>query len=1266
MNNKKLRFTVLSILVLVMVCLAAFTGCRDKKNNGGDSNASSTEIYIEKSLQPRLLYVEGQDFDFSTGAVTVSKGDEKTRVPFSDSRVTVTGYDKYTLGNQTLTVSFEGKTTTLTVAVIARMTVENVETEYFVGEKFNKTKGRVKVAKDDGSTSYVDMKNDSITVKSFNSSTAGSTNVTIQYANGGATYECSFSVNVYAPAKIDFKQPNKKDYMSHEKELNFAGGYLYLEAAKPSTFKKSINITNDMVVGYDPDSVTVANKDTAVAQTIKVSYAGKEWFYDVNVLYSPIYVIESLADKIANVNLELSEGQTIADIKLPAGAGIAAKEAMQRYFMLSSADQSKLDSELMLDFARVAAFYVNTNDYVNAVNDLSDAFILTADGQLTYPGKTYEAVVKAIDALNDPKSAYNASAALMLQIKDAFGEETLTGNYKISQLTSPHTEEVALSIADKLQHVITIYDLLKNIPSTWKTDLLNNTAAFTSNYGADILSAVFTISSSEYTGSRYSGLYAVITGWRSDFFEIIYSYYYYAKDGGKDQLTTDLWGKVPAPGILEDFYTTFNRAYEIGSQLTTQYQQSPGSVNGTDLFVFHYYYRKALDFSKQVKASGNELYTTLYNAINLDAYINVYLNAPSSKLLGYYDFIGPVLDNSNVALAHDAYFAILDVYATTGEVASNNENRTKILNLFNSMVNLSPSELHWFLSSVCFNYHNVAGAVLIFDFQNPSNWIAQLMYGFFFQELPKNSDGTLHNAQAAFANLIQAMETYPTAQFNEDAIEDFKSYMKLVNEQFNELTATEKTAFRNLAGNLLDKCNKYYNAVLDQTTVTLSTEMKAKFDELYGILDKFNNIVNDSDKTKLAAAYPALMGLYSKATVLYNEICDAAKANSSVAHALNAYLYEITLDDEEIPTVLKFTLDSYYNYIKYVSYTTMVPNGHLDYVNSLSDTLIQLLPLYEAELNGTVYDNINAMIAIVRALDDEKLSAFYSINGSIAYFDAIKRYADATFPDQNALNAGAMTDKIDSILALYKEFEELYTIVLNSTKYNETQRTIACTAMIAIYNKAKLVYDEILEAAGSDANIMNAINFKFFSVTVTEGGDPIEGLLDDYVNYMKLTTNSLLSSGEDLMNAAKVESVKALLIKLIPLLKAEATGTAYTGTDILDLLVELRNLNPADKYAFYVLQGNLALYAELERYLEAQLSEAGKTSEIVSYLFNAEIYYSLYELDNEDSASLETFKTAMENAITAYASLTEADKAVLDTLYYEQLLAKYNALFPAA
>ncbi len=1259
MNNRKLRFTVLSILVLVMVCITSFTGCKNKKGDGGDdSGSSSTEIYIEKSLQPRLVYVEGQDLDFSTGALTVSKNDEKTRVPLNDPRISVTGYDKYTLGNQTLSVSFEGKTTTLTVAVIARMTVENVDTEYFTYESFNKEKGRVKVAKDDGTTTYVDMKSSLIKIKSFNNTQAGTTNVTIQYTNGANTYECSFPVTLYAPAKIDFKQPNKDDYLSHEKTLNFSGGYLYLEAAKPSTFKKSINITNDMVSGYDPDSITEANKDTAVTQTVTVRYAGNEWSYTVDVLYSPIYVIESLASKIENVNLEIGENQSIADIKLPAGAGEAAKEAIERYFSLSTTDQSLVDSDLILNFARVAAFYVNINDYVAAVKDLGNAFILSAEGQLTYVGKTYEDVVKAITALNDPKSAYNASAALMRAIKEEFGEESFNENYKISQLTSPHTEETALEIAKRLEHVIAIYDLLKDIPTTWKTDLKTDAAAFASAYGADIVKAVFDISSSEFTGSRYASLYAVIIRWRSDFFDIVYSYYYYAKDGGKDQLTTDLWGKIPAPGLLEDFQNAFNLAYDTAYQLTNT---STGSATGFDLYAYHYYYLKALDLAKQIKASGNELYTTLYNALNLDTLINVYLNAPSSKLLGYYDFLGPVLNNKNVDNVMKAYYDVLDVIATTGTLESNNENRTKVLALFEAMVDLTPTELHWFLSAICYNYHNVAGAVLIFDYKNPSKMIAQIMYGFFLSELPKNTDGTLHNAQASFANLIQAMEIYPTAQYNEAALNDFKNYMRLVNEQFNSLTASEKTAYRALLGNAFDKYNKLYSAILDQSTVTPSEEIKAKFDALYNVLDKFNTLLNDTEKMKLAAAYPTLMGLYSKATVLYNEITEIAKTSSAVANALGAFLYEVSDNDPDHPTVVKFTVDSYFYFIKYVTASSMLSAGHTDYVTSLCDTLIALLPLFEAELNGTVYDgDINDMIAIVRGLDEDKLHAFYSINASIAYFESINRYAADKFSDQTTLDPGSVSDKIDSILAIYKQFNELYAIVTDGSN-SETQRTIACTAMIALYNKAKLIYADILTVAETDESIMNAINFKLFSVTVTEDAEPVKGLLDDYMYYMQLSTRSLLSASEELISSAKVENAMALLIKLIPLLTAEANGVEYTGDDILTLLAELRALSADEKYAFYVLQGNLALYAELERHFTKLL----ENDSIISYLFNAEIYYSLYERDAEDTESLATFKTAMENAIEIYANLSAEDKAIIDDLYYNDLLAKYNALYPA-
>lgn len=1276
MNNRKLRFTLLSILVLVMISLVAFTGCKKNKDDGDGDSAASTQISIENSHKPRLIYVEGQDLDFSTGAITVKNGDTQTKVPLNDPRVTVTGYDKYTLGTQKISVSFEGSTTTLDVAVIARMTVKNAETQYFTHEGFNKNKGTVTIAKDDGTTFNVDMKNDAITLKSFDNSNAGSTNVTIKYTNGATVYECSFPVTVYAPdtTKIQFKAPNGADYFSHQSALNLSGGYIHLEAAKPDNFKKNIDITANMISGYDPSSVTDANKDEPVVQNVKVTYAGMEWTFPVNVKYSPIYVIESLESKVANINLELGEKQQITDLTLPAGAGAAAKEAIQRYFTLSSSDRALIDSELILTFARVAALYVNTNDYVNAINALNDAFLLDAKGNRTYVGKTVEAVQRAIEALDDPNSDYNATAAFMRSICSEFGTEQFNAKYKISDLTTPHTESDAQSISDELQHILYIYDFLKDMPADWSSKL-SNASAFKEAYAQNIQNVVFNIElrksslAQDYNATNHSKMYAVITGWRADFFEIVYSYYYHVKDGGKDQIYSDLWGTVPAPGLLEEFRNSFNTAYDLGYQLTELAKTSTGNLSGTDISLYHYHYTKTIKLSNRIKASGNEVYTTIYNAINLDAYINVYLNAPSSSLLGYYDFVGPLVDSKNAAAVYDAYYEVFNVYMTTGQIASTSENRAKILALFNAMVDLTPSELHWFISSLSFNYHNLKGTSLIFNFNGSWQlyWLGQLMYGFFLQELPTNQDGSLHYAQAAFINLLQAMEIYPTAQFNNEALKKFKEYMDKVNTQYNELTSAEKSKFDSLAGKAFEKYNKIYSDVVEES-LTLSTEMEAKFNDLYATLDEFFSITNDSAKMQLPSAYPTLMALYQKAKALYDELCEAAKTDSSVKHALNAKLYTLEIKDEDAGTteIWKYTIDSYYYFVKYVSYGSILQNVHLDYVNALSGELIKLLPLFRAELNGTAYTgNIYEAVEIFRALDEYKLQGFYSIGADSAYFNAINRYAAANFNEQNPLNPGSVSAKIDELLAIYKEFCEMQTVVQDNKNYTNEQRSLACTAMIALYSKAKILYAEILEAASADEDVMNAVTFKLFAVTLVAGSDPTQATLDDYVNYMMLYTASLLSSNSELKAAATVENVQALLIKLIPLLKAEATGVAYTGNDILELLAALRALTPDETYAFYLLQGNLALYAELERYLEAQVSEAAKNSGIISALFNAEIYYSLYERNNEDKDSLEVFKTKMESAIEAYKTITDDDKDVLDELYYNGLLALYNELFPA-
>lgn len=1262
MNNRKLRFTVLSILVLVIISLVAFTGCKNKEDDGGDgsTDSSSSVISIEKSKQPRLIYVEGQDLDLSKGFISVTENGEKKYIPLNDSRVTVTGYNKHVLGNQTLTVSYNGQTTTYKIAVMARMTVENFETDYFVGEKFNKNKGKIKFTSDAGVTSTLDMKNDSITVKSFNSSVAGSVNVTIQY-NG---YDCTFPVTIHAPdpAKVQFKQPTKLDYFSHE-SLNFSGSYLTVTASSPSNLKKTLYITDDMVSGYNPEAVTEANENTPVKQTVTVAYAGLSWTFDVNVLYSPIYTIESLASKLGDVDsyLALEEGENITAITLPAGAGEAAKKGIQSYFKLSESDKNLIDYSTILDFARVAAFYVNVHDYVGAVDGLANAFVLSPDGLLSYVGSSYEVVVNAIAILENSESDYNKFAALLDSIREEFGEEDFNSTYKISQLTTPHTDDDVEMIISKLQHIINVYDMLKDMPDNWEAMIKTNPTDFTTTYGKKITDTVFIISSSDYRRDKgfteATAMYAVITRWRADFFDIIYSYYYYVKEGGKDQVFSDLWGKVPAPGLIEDFYAAYETTYNIGYQLTEQKKTSPGSVIGTDLSPYHYYYRMALNYANRIKSGDNELYKVIYNTLNLDAYFNVYLNAPSTSLLGYYDFVGPVLDNEKVADALDKYLVLIDCYLKNGQkIPSPIDNRVQYLAFFNAMGELSPTELHWFLSTISLDYHNTNGVLRILDYNTSKYYIASFLYIFFLNELPHGDQPNyLYPAQAAFANFLMAMEIYPTSQYNYEAMTTFKSLMKTAIEQVNKIeTEEDRQKFYDILGNTWTKYVDIYKSV-QNPSFTLSEDEEAKFDELYQLLEEFNNIRNDTENVS-PMRYPYLLAIYAKATAIYEELHASTDADISIA--LLSKLYTLTVEDGKdadnniVYRTFEYSIESYYYFVKYMIYDTMIPVGHLDYYNDLNEVILNLYPMFAAEFNGTVYTgtDVDELIATVRAFDNEDRLAFYSLQADTIFYAAINRYIEAN-KDQTTLNNGAAEEKINELVALIKDF---YTVYKTVTNENSTE---AYPLLTAIAIKSSSLYNEIMSIANGNPDIINALNYKLYSITV--GEDTINATIDELYLFMSYTVYDLIDGADSLYVAVCDAEVRELLVKMIPLLMAEYLDTLYDGDAILALLAELRALDSESKYNFYVINGNIGFYAAFERYLNTQISEAAQSSKIVSYLFNAEIYYSLYELNNNDKTSLNTFKTAMENARDVYASLSDEDKAILAILRYDELYKIY-------
>ena len=110
--KKTLKYTLPLFLILCISALLMLSGC------GG---SEVTEAYITNSNLPRTTYVEGQDLDLSEGYLTVVRGGEETNIPFSAEGIAVSGYDKNTLGEQTVTVSYGEAVTTFTVKVVPRI-----------------------------------------------------------------------------------------------------------------------------------------------------------------------------------------------------------------------------------------------------------------------------------------------------------------------------------------------------------------------------------------------------------------------------------------------------------------------------------------------------------------------------------------------------------------------------------------------------------------------------------------------------------------------------------------------------------------------------------------------------------------------------------------------------------------------------------------------------------------------------------------------------------------------------------------------------------------------------------------------------------------------------------------------------------------------------------------------------------------------------------------------------------------------------------------
>ncbi|MBR2343469.1 MAG: bacterial Ig-like domain-containing protein [Clostridia bacterium] len=986
MNFRKLRFTFLIIAALVL-SLFSLVAC-----GGGETEV--TDIFIASSNTPRTVYVEGQELDLSGGILSVVKGGATNPMPLDHADVSVSGYDSTRLGQQTLTVSYGGLSTELKVTVIPRMVAESFDTSYFIGDAFNYDKGRLKIAKDNGTTFTVPLNSEKVTVD-FDFAAAGSSTVGVEYRDGGTVYTASFEVTVHTPASIDFTAPKKTSYQSHETALNLSGGFLTVKAAAPSTFSKYIPITEAMVSGYAPWEVTMSDRGTPVKQTLTVSYGKSyETTYDVFVSYSAADFVNDLAEDLSALDF------TAAIPEIDASLAALAAEALEGYLELTSAERELIEEDTALALARCAVVYLN-EEYIKEAAKLADAisFKINENRELviSYTAKSYAAVADALSVLEDTRSTFNRCAKALTEAEEEFANEILYDTVSFVKYIIAHNSELVSQLTPTLSFMLTAYDLLADVKPDWTVDTLGE-------YAVAIEAATDRILTSSFKGHSYAELYGMVAAWRDDgeYLNIIYNYYYFVKPGGREEIKSHIWQGIPFPDMLGEWYTAYSTAISMRDMFTGEYSM----LANTSFFM--YYYNEVLELRDRLKGGDNELLVGLYELIDFDTGIDVNLRRAQN---GYFYIMGEALGSPKIEAAWEIYLRLTDIYLGFSDETDLDGIFTEMLDAISA---LSPAELYSFISTLNFNYDASGGLYGVFfpSVDKPTSTLS-LMLGVYYD--------SIFGAEAlpVIANLMLAMERCALLGINDNAVTDFGIQMAQLYTGLEELDAEKRAELEDYFADLLDK----YGAIYSYTqggAISPDKEGEALISELYSALDEFDAIIayisspdyTDAEKNRVM---PLLFALNERAAMLHGEI---SALGGDAATALYSRIY--TLGDAS------FTLDKRFIGAESISVNFMLSitltgeDGEVYRLydlysqSSLSGFLGKIAPLLLAEHKGERFNgDIADIMADFRALSSADKNTFYTLMANLLYYDAITSCFDGS-------NAVAKIIEAEIAYALYE------------------------------------------------------------------------------------------------------------------------------------------------------------------------------------------------------------------------------------------------------
>ena len=249
------------------------------------------------TLPDKLDYFKDQEaLDLSGGQVKITYNNNTEEIR-SLAEFQVTGFCSSSIGEQTLTVEYQGKTTQFNVTVYEIASIRMAEAinkwlYYLNEEELSVEGGKVKLQYTNGKSDIIDLQRSM--VSGFDNTVLGRQILTVNYQG----YETRFEVWVYGISSIDIHtKPSKMQYVQGQ-PLQLDGGKLYVYY----TQGKSTDVIplDQATVSYDPDRAGVV--------PVTISYRGFETTLNITVRSK---IVDSVKDFVEPQKLSYYQGENL-------------------------------------------------------------------------------------------------------------------------------------------------------------------------------------------------------------------------------------------------------------------------------------------------------------------------------------------------------------------------------------------------------------------------------------------------------------------------------------------------------------------------------------------------------------------------------------------------------------------------------------------------------------------------------------------------------------------------------------------------------------------------------------------------------------------------------------------------------------------------------------------------------------------------------------------------------------------------------------------